>query len=121
MNESELFTWISVALILIFGLVSPFIGELILLQNEHQYKNVTVVDKYVKRYDNTDKFFIVIKMKNNEIKILENRDSITNGKFNSADLQAEIKVNETYNIYSYGYRIHFLSMFENIKYIERGD
>jgi hypothetical protein len=46
--------------------------------------------------------------------VLQVADSLTKGKFNSADRYQKIKVGQTYDFYVQGYRIGFFSQFPNI-------
>lgn len=45
----------------------------------------------------------------------ENSDLFLVGKFNSSDLQGQLKEGETYQFKVYGWRIGFLSMYRNIE------
>ena len=49
-----------------------------------------ITDKYNKRGDKSDKFYIVLDNK----KVIENTDLIFKGRFNSADVQATLHVGE---------------------------
>lgn len=60
-----------------------------------EYKNKEIytgeiTDKYNKRSYDTDDFYIVLDNK----KVIANTDLIFKGKFNSADIQAQLKVGE---------------------------
>lgn len=44
----------------------------------------------------------------------ENSDSVLDGKFDSSDVQGRFKVGETYTVRVRGYRIPFLSSYQNI-------
>jgi len=74
----------------------------------------TVIDKYSKKSGKSDKFYIVIQQNDDTEKVITNTDGILMMKFNSADIQAEIKKGEKYNFTLRGYRIPFLSLFPNI-------
>jgi hypothetical protein len=77
-----------------------------------------VVDKYVKRYGDSDKFFVVIETGDGKRVVLQNTDTIFAWKFNSADIQASIEVGKKYRIEAYGWRIPFFSVFQNIVKVE---
>lgn len=49
-----------------------------------------------------------------EDEVFENTDALFFGKWNSADLQNQLKVGETYNVKVAGCRITYLSSFRNI-------
>lgn len=46
--------------------------------------------------------------------VFENTDSMLQGKFNSSDYQNKIKIGNTYRFKVNGYRIPFLSTYQNI-------
>ncbi len=50
----------------------------------------TITDKYNKRQDKEDKFYIVLDDK----QVIENSDLFFKGKFDSADIQARLKVGD---------------------------
>jgi hypothetical protein len=74
----------------------------------------TVTDRYVKRIGDSDVFYIVLDDSN----VYKNRDSLIWWKFNSADVQARIKMGQRYRFTVSGYRVPFLSMFQNIIDVE---
>lgn len=74
----------------------------------------TVTDKYSKKGGKRDKFYVVVQQNDDTEKVITNTDSILMMKFNSADIQAEIKKGEKYNFTLRGYRVPFLSLFPNI-------
>ncbi|WP_431819243.1 DUF1523 family protein (plasmid) [Bacillus thuringiensis] len=74
----------------------------------------TVVDKYTKRHEDTDKFFVVIEDENGETHVLENTDGLIVGKWNSADVQASLKKGKKYEIMTFGWRNNVMSWYPNI-------
>lgn len=74
----------------------------------------TVVDKYTKRHEDTDKFFIVLEDENGKTHVLENTDSLVVGKYDSADVQAKLKKGKKYEIMTFGWRNNVLSWYPNI-------
>jgi hypothetical protein len=75
----------------------------------------TVTEKTVKRYDrNNDKYLIFTKLNNGNVRVFENTDNLLRGKFNSSDLYAKIQQGKEYRFETCGWRIPFLSMYENI-------
>ncbi|MFO8305038.1 hypothetical protein R6J35_13290 [Staphylococcus aureus] len=67
----------------------------------------TITDKYNKRQDKEDKFYIVLDNK----QVIENSDLFFKGKFDSADMQARLKVGDKVEVKTIGYRIHFLNLY----------
>ena len=51
-------------------------------------------------------------------KVFQNTDALFHLKFSSSDLQGRLKVGRTYKLKTYGWRIPFLSTYENIVSIE---
>ena len=79
---------------------------------------VIVTDKGIKRADDTDKYLIYT-----DIGTFENTDEWLCGKFNSSDIYGRIKIGDTYEFTVIGFRIPFLSAYQNIievKHIEQG-
>ncbi|HCU9250749.1 TPA: hypothetical protein OVI74_000104 [Staphylococcus aureus] len=76
----------------------------------YQHKEVhqgTITDKYNKRQDKEDKFYIVLDNK----QVIENSDLLFKKKFDSADIQARLKVGDKVEVKTIGYRIHFLNLY----------
>ncbi len=72
----------------------------------YQHKELhqgTITDKYNKRQDKEDKFYIVLDNK----QVIENSDLLFKKKFDSADIQARLKVGDKVEVKTIGYRIHF--------------
>jgi hypothetical protein len=74
----------------------------------------TVTDKQVKRADTTDKYLIFTKLKDGNVRVFENTDSGIELKFDSSNVYAKIEVGKTYDLRTYGFRIPYFSMYENI-------
>lgn len=74
----------------------------------------TVTEKVVKNSKEHSKYLIFGEDKDGRIKVVQNTDSLFKGKFNSSDIYADIKVGKTYHFDVYGFRIPFLSKYENI-------
>jgi hypothetical protein len=95
------------------------IGALSILP--HFTKNtyeVTVTEKQVKRSDDSDKYLIFTQLSDGNVRVFENTDSLIEGKFNSSDVYAKLKENKKYQIKTYGWRIPYLSSYENIINVE---
>ncbi len=78
------------------------------------YEGVTVTEKAVKRVRQSDKYLLFTKLNDGQTRVFENTDSLLEAKFNSSDVYAEIEVGTKYDLESYGWRIPFLSFYENI-------
>ncbi len=75
---------------------------------------VTVTDKDVKNYNNSSKFLVFTKLENGETKTFNIQDSFFKWRWNSSDVYADIEIGKTYEIEVIGWRIPFLSEYENI-------
>ena len=73
-----------------------------------------VVNSYIKRYGDNDYFHHVIQFDNGRQEVFQNRDAYWVGKWNSADIELEIKDGQRYRFEVRGTRWPFFSRFRNI-------
>lgn len=112
---------IAAILLLIGGIVLTAIIIEIARVTAVDYVEGKVVDKYIKRYDDADKFFFIVEKQDGSREVLQNTDELWFWKFNSADVYANIEVGKCYRFKVVGWRIPFWSMFRNVvKYEEIG-
>ncbi|HDT5735124.1 TPA: hypothetical protein QHH48_001628 [Staphylococcus aureus] len=86
----------------------------------YQHKEVhqgTITDKYNKRQDKEDKFYIVLDNK----QVIENSDLLFKKKFASADIQARLKVGDKVEVKTIGYRMHFLNLYPVLYEVKKVD
>lgn len=107
---------------IVFGIIAGviLIGLLVFIvsigyQNEETIE-CTIEDKWVKRKDKSDIYLVQC---DNEV--YQITDLLFKGKFNSSDIYANLKVGNTYEITTTGYRFEFLSMYKNINEYEKVD
>lgn len=99
-------------IIIIFVLVS-MVGTF----NDKEY-TITVTDK--ERIVDTDgetitsKYLIFGEDEDGNVLVFRNSDEPIRGKWNSSTVQGSLKVGKTYTVVVVGYRIPFLSCYENI-------
>ena len=98
--------------IIILGLI---FAPTIIQYNHKQTFEGEITDKYNKRSGDSDKFYIVL----DDSTVLQNRDLLFKGRFNSADVQATLKVGDKVKVKTIGYRIHFFNMFPKIYEVEK--
>ncbi len=80
---------------------------------------VEVTDKQVKRYDDSSKYLIFTELEeSDETRVFENVDSYLELKFDSSTMYGEVKEGERYKFETYGWRVPFLSWYENISDVE---
>ncbi|HFN8689856.1 TPA: hypothetical protein ACHHTT_000609 [Staphylococcus aureus] len=77
----------------------------------------TITDKYNKRQDKEDKFYIVLDNK----QVIENSDLLFKKKFDSADIQAKLKIGDKVEVKTIGYRIHFLNLYPVLYEVKKVD
>ncbi|HHJ5240894.1 TPA: hypothetical protein ACQKYS_002176 [Staphylococcus aureus] len=85
-------------------------------QNKEVYQG-TITDKYNKRQDKEDKFYIVLDNK----QVIENSDLLFKKKFDSADIQARLKVGDKVEVKTIDYRIHFLNLYPVLYEVKKVD
>lgn len=104
----KIFTGIVSFLVLIVVIIFAGLIALPIVQYNHKETfNGEITDKYNKRDGDSDKFYIVL----DDNKVIENSDLLFKGKFDSADVQAKLKVGDKVEVKTVGYRVHFLSMY----------
>ncbi|WP_411907631.1 hypothetical protein QAO56_05575 [Staphylococcus aureus] len=64
-----------------------------------------------------DKFYIVLDNK----QVIENSDLLFKKKFDSADIQARLKVGDKVEVKTIGYRIHFLNLYPVLYEVKKVD
>lgn len=104
----KIFTGFVSFLVLIVVIIFAGLIALPIVQYNHKETfNGEITEKYNKHDGDSDKFFIVL----DDNKVIENSDLLFKGKFNSADIQAKLKVGDKVEVKTIGYRVHFLSMY----------
>lgn len=107
-EEFPLVSWGCVLLLgflLIYSIFSSY--------NDHCY-TATITDK--ERVNDTDSscYLIYTELENEEVLVLENTDNLFRWKVDSSDIYGELKVGATYEFTVVGFRVPFLSLYENI-------
>ena len=103
-----------IAVVLLVGVLGTIFSF-----NDHSY-SVKITDKE-RVYDSkskVSKYMIYAENKDSDDLVFENTDDFFRLKFNSSNMYSELKVGKTYNITVVGYRVPFLSMYENIIKVE---
>lgn len=98
----------------VVGVVLAGIGYTIAgYQNENTY-TVTLEEKFTKRHGESDSYMLFTETEGGEKRVFRNSDALFVGKFDSADLQAGLEEGKKYKFTTIGFRIPFLSAFENV-------
>lgn len=95
------------------------IGGTMIYRSTADLVDIQVTDKEVKVQssgESTTSNYLVF----TEGEVFENTDSWPFFKFNSSDIQGELKVGNTYRAKVAGWRVPFLSMYRNVIEIENG-
>ena len=116
-NTKTFFVAIMIAVILVLS-----IGyEAIFSFNDTEYK-ITVTDKeriYEGSGDtSSSKYLVFGDDDNGNSLVFENTDCFIRGKWNSSNIQGQLKEGNTYKVTVVGYRVSFFSMYQNIIKIE---
>ena len=104
-----LITILVMIVIIFFNVFSSF--------NDHKYV-VTVTDKDRITYDGNSKYLVFADGENGESLVFENTDTVIRLKWDSSNIQGSLHEGETYEITVIGYRIPFMSKYENIIEVE---
>jgi hypothetical protein len=107
--------------LIIFLLIISGCSSLIMQKGNVETIEGTVTDEYVMRYNDSDYFHIVIETDDGESHILQNKDAMWWGKWDSADVQQEIVEGGRYRLTVAGWRVRFMSWFPNVVEYERLD
>ncbi len=81
---------------------------------------ITITDKE-RIFDedkSSSKYLVFGDDENNESLVFENTDCLIRGKWDSSNIQGELKEGNTYKVTVVGYRIPFLSWYQNIIKVE---
>lgn len=116
MNKKSAFFRSAIAIAFIFCVVTIVMYWIVSFTanfNDHT-KIITVTDKERVNTSSYSKYLIMGEDENGETLVLENTDNTIRFKFNSSDIYAALKEGETYEVEVIGYRVPFLSMYENI-------
>lgn len=96
-------------IVALFSLIINFITSF----NDHT-KIITVTDKERVNTSSYSKYLIMGEDENGEPLVLENTDNTIRFKFNSSDIYAALKEGETYEVTVIGFRVPYMSWYENI-------
>ena len=110
-----------VAIMIVVTLVLSIGYEAIFSFNDTEY-TITVTDKeriYEGSGDtSSSKYLVFGDDDNGNSLVFENTDCFIRGKWNSSNIQGQLKEGNTYKVTVVGYRVSFFSMYQNIIKIE---
>lgn len=102
---------------IIVVLLLLFLPPMVNIMNKQEL-TLTVTSKEIKAGKNTSTYLVFCEDKSGNVKVLKIKDSLYQWKFNSSDIYAEIKEGQSYIFTVYGFRVPFLSMYQNIDKLE---
>lgn len=107
---------ITSAHILIVCVITFSLGVGILANSNEKTYIITVMEKecIFDHHTHSSKYLVFGENKNGEALVFENADSFLRLKWNSSDIQTQLKEDNTYKITVVGYRIPSLSRYQNI-------
>ena len=116
-NTRTFFVVIMIAIILVL-----LIGQEVIFNFNDTKYTITITDKeriYTgSSGSSSSKYLIFGDDQNGNSLVFENTDCFIRGKWNSSNIQGQLKVGNTYKVTVVGYRIAFFSMYQNIIKIE---
>ena len=95
-------------LVLVIG-----IGMVKSYYSEKTYQ-ISVTEKDIKNYGDGGKFLVFAELEDGTIRVFSIEDTLIKGRWDSADDYARIQVGESYTVTVIGWRVPFLSWYENI-------
>ena len=104
-------------IILVIVIVAIVLFSWVTNFNDTEYV-VTVTEKERVIDGDCSRYLVFTEDEQGEVIVFENTDNILRGKFDSSNMQGEIKEGETYVFTVVGYRVPFLSMYQNIIEVE---
>ena len=116
-NTRTFFVVIMIAIILVL-----LIGQEVIFNFNDTKYTITITDKeriYTgSSGSSSSKYLIFGDDQNGNSLVFENTDCFIRGKWNSSNIQGQLKVGNTYKVTVVGYRIAFFSMYQSIIKIE---
>lgn len=105
--------YIGTFVVIVIAILGLIILNIAGLFNQNYY-TVTITDKGIKRSGDSDRYLIYTTLENGSIVTFQNTDNFFYGKFNSSNIYADLVVGSKYKIKVVGFRIPFLSSYQNI-------
>lgn len=112
----EILVILSIALILLLLIGSCSMSAIAAL--DHDAYTATVDRVETKRDGDSDRYLVFTTLDSGEVRVFSVEDSIIHWRWDSSDMYGEIKVGSTYEFDTYGWRVPFFSMYENVLELE---
>lgn len=109
LEHSEAAVLIFMGFILLIYLIISIVWSF----NSHTY-TITITDKDRINKSNTSYYLVYGDDEDGNTVVLKNKDSLWRWKWNSSDIQGQLKEGQTYKITVTGYRVPIFSQYENI-------
>ena len=98
--------------LVVLVIIGSIIGTIATKTNDHTY--VVTVTRVERENKDGGKYIISTILEDGTVKVFENTDTLFRGKFDSSDINATIIEDKKYEFTVIGYRVPFLSWYENI-------
>lgn len=95
-----------------------FVGYMLATSFNDKTYTVKVTDKERVNKSDSSKYLVFCEDENGEVLVFENTDELLRLKFNSSTVQGTIKQGGKYKLTVVGFRVPFLSMYQNIIKVE---
>ena len=119
-TSKSLFRPTLIVLVVLIFVISVLVGSISSF-NDHEYI-ITITDKdriYTGSGDDRESKYLVFgDGEDGSSLVFENTDNMMRLKWNSSNVQGTLKEGHTYKVTVVGYRVPFLSMYENIIKVE---
>lgn len=104
------------AIVLLFvGVVLAMVGFSAYIESFNDHTEIFTVTDKERVYKDGDSYYLVFgEDEYGNGVVYKNEDVFIRGKWNSSDVQAELKEGNTYEVVLVGYRMPFFSTYENI-------
>lgn len=99
---------IAFCILVLLSILKPFFFSF----NDTKYI-VTITDKE-RTHSGSEKYLVFGEDSDGNVMVFENSDSLLRGKWDSSNLQGELKIGNTYEVIVIGYRVPLFSWYENI-------
>lgn len=97
---------------LVIVVAFAILGDIFMSFNDTKY-TVTITDKE-RTHSENEKYLVFAEDSDGNVMVFENSDSFLRGKWDSSNIQGELKVGNTYEVTVIGYRVPLFSWYENI-------
>jgi hypothetical protein len=100
--------------VIIVIIIIAILGNLVLFNFNDTKHTITITDKERIYENDTSKYLIFGEDQYGNVLVFENTDCLIRCKWNSSNIQGQLKEGHTYDITTVGYRVPIFSWYQNI-------